>query len=203
VRAIVDGDSWTYSISGTSESISSGPVSGTIVETASEDTTKSPGNVDVRAIDTKATLQLGENQGPISLRDWIVQDKNGAIWRYGGRNGMSFWVEAPQSGCYCLMASPLGPTASWGSGLSLSTGFRGSFVLSVIGTDRVTVPAGTFDTYKVAGGAEDDWFLGAGAKTLTGWYAPQISNYVKKEYVGADTGPKIHVVLELKDFSLN
>lgn len=75
--------------------------------------------------------------------------------------------------------------------------YRATLTSQVTGPERVTVPAGTFDTYKITRKLDYQGFNGtnswAGSESIVSWYAPQVKSFVRSEttdygtYGAADT----------------
>jgi hypothetical protein len=89
-----------------------------------------------------------------------------------------------------------------------SNGKHGKFNLKaqVVAAEKVTVPAGTFDTYKIvvhldAIGTDEDANIGKTEETI--WYAPSVKRYVKYENTFSRDGRvRAKDIDELTEFSL-
>lgn len=89
-----------------------------------------------------------------------------------------------------------------------SNGKHGKFFLkaNVVAFEKVTVPAGVFDAYKVnvvldASGTDEDANIGHTVETY--WYAPAVQRYVKVEYVFSRDGRvRTDDIYDLLEFSL-
>jgi hypothetical protein len=92
--------------------------------------------------------------------------------------------------------------------LLFSSGKHGMFILKgeVVALEKVTVPAGTFDAYKVnvvleATGTDEDANIGNTIETY--WYAPSVKRHVKYENTFTRDGRvRSKDMFELLDFSL-
>jgi len=88
------------------------------------------------------------------------------------------------------------------------TGGHGTFHVKgeVVSTEKITVPAGTFDTYKIHVLAEgdstgEDAEMGNTDETI--WYAPAVKRYVKQESKFSQNGKlRDDSIFELQEFSL-
>jgi hypothetical protein len=108
-------------------------------------------------------------------------------------------------------AFPLAVGKKWdGSAdkMLFSNGKHGKFFLKgeVIAFEKVTVPAGTFDAYKInvvldASGTDEDVNIGHTIETY--WYAPSVKRYVKYENTfERDKRVRSKDIHELLDYSL-
>jgi hypothetical protein len=106
---------------------------------------------------------------------------------------------------------PLSPGKKWSGEFDkmlLNNGKHGKFFLKgeVVAFEKVTVPAGTFDAYKIstvydATGTDED--ANSGQTTEIHWYAPQVRNDVKVESTFVKDGmTRSKDLLELTEFSL-
>ena len=77
----------------------------------------------------------------------------------------------------------------------------------VVGLEKVTVPAGTFDTTKVElidyynGSANGGW-VWSGVVTDTRWYASAVRNYVERTFVDSGSSSPSPVIRKLLKYSL-
>ena len=77
----------------------------------------------------------------------------------------------------------------------------------VVGLEKVTVPAGTFNTAKVEltdyynGSANGGWTW-SGVVTDTRWYSPQVRNYVRRTFVDSGSSSSAPVIRELLKYSV-
>jgi hypothetical protein len=98
-------------------------------------------------------------------------------------------VEYEFAPAYPAYVFPLDPRKSWSmrvSAVQTATGKRASVRVDgdVLGTERVTVPGGTFDTIKVRRRVYAGDWEGFSFETNiieTDWYAPQLGRAVKSE----------------------
>lgn len=89
-----------------------------------------------------------------------------------------------------------------------SNGKHGKFILKaeVTALEKITVPAGTFDAYRIdisidAASTDENANIGHTAETI--WFAPSVRRYVKSEYTFTRDGRvRSKDILELLEFSL-
>ncbi|RQS55667.1 hypothetical protein [Burkholderia sp. Bp8986] len=115
-----------------------------------------------------------------------------------------------QNARYRYLDFPLTPGKSWKATVGWSDGsgdpFKSELEFTVLGPERVTVPAGTFDTIKIA--ASGMWekinarARGAIAETL--WYAPQVKRFVRYDVLnnGYLNGPSFGYSLLLDQYQV-
>jgi len=110
-----------------------------------------------------------------------------------------------------VFAFPLQVGKKWDGNadkMLFTNGKHGKFQLKgeVVAFEKVTVPAGTFDAYKIsiaidAVATDEDANIGHTVETY--WYAPSVKRYVKSENVFSRDGrPRSKDIYELLDFSL-
>ncbi|MGD0883677.1 MAG: hypothetical protein ABSA46_02165 [Thermodesulfovibrionales bacterium] len=110
-----------------------------------------------------------------------------------------------------LFAFPLDVGKKWDSKadkMLFSSGKHGKFSLKgeVVAFEKVTVPAGTFDAYKInigmdATSTDEDAITGTTVETC--WFAPAVKRYVKREITFSKDGRvRSKDIDELLEFSL-
>lgn len=108
-----------------------------------------------------------------------------------------------------LFSFPLTVGKSWPVtyGITTETGvkLKTETTSKVLGIEKVTVPAGEFEAYKVEqiGWSNGVSFSGGRRVSQVTWYAPSIGRVVRLEYKDWQSGalPRVHNVIELKSFS--
>jgi hypothetical protein len=116
---------------------------------------------------------------------------------------------------YPTYSFPLEIGKTWEKEVTFTRNFDDRKVVSqlrgeVIGREKVSVPAGTFDALKiVVKGSYNGWMGSAGGGRWSGqqseirWYAPEVKNFVKSTYEDADTFmARTKVILELVEYKV-
>ena len=106
---------------------------------------------------------------------------------------------------YLTSAFPLAVGKQWTQKFSLNTEantlLHNDVTAKVIAIERVTVPAGTFDAYKVVVERKYSSQYVSGTITETRWYAPQVKTYVRRTSVDSATASS-SLVSELLTYRL-
>jgi hypothetical protein len=185
VRAYQPGDQWEYDVTGTvSDGVDTVGISGTYTETVTSQTVVTPQSVTAQIVTTDWNLSGNGNTIMAADKAYLTQDTDGTIWKHGGEDGGTvWWVSVPTAGRYECLRSPLSQGESWGATVERTTGETLDELYTVVGTETVSVPAGSFDTYKISVSGK----IGGYPATGTEWYAPQAGTMIKAVYVATDT----------------
>ncbi len=114
-------------------------------------------------------------------RIYLTQDPDGTIWIWGGEDDSgSFWFDVP----YKLVQSPLGYNVSWYTHVESTQQKEYDDYYIVVGSDRLDLPAGRFETYHVVcnGRAE-------GSSASAGyWWSPSVGLYTQRTETTLSSG---------------
>lgn len=198
VRQAQPGDTWEYAITGTAtDGTNTTAVAGIYSETVSASTVVTPQNVTARVILTSMSLTMGGRTSAIVGKEYCTQDPDGTVWTHGGQdNGQTYWITDPSTGRYKSMASPLSQGISWGTHVTENPGSSYDTSSVVIGTETVSVPAGSFQTFKT----NISGMVGGVPTSGQEWYCPQLGNVVQRVITAnyTDMGATLHLTMKLK-----
>ena len=147
----------------------------------------------------------------------VTADKITANWKNhdSGKSGIDVFDRdmgnlIPQGYRIRAYDFPLNVGKTWAFEYDASSGdkrWHHKVTGKVIGLEKVTVPAGTFDTTKVElidyynGSANGGW-VWSGVVTDTRWYAPAVRNYVERTFVDSGSSSSSPVIRKLLKYSL-
>ena len=180
VRQLGPNSRWSYLVSGTvSDGSIIGPqrVSGTYSIQMTSETVTAP---DLQP--AKVALVSGKLTGIayshiIAERYYYRQQPDGTILLVGGQagSGNDYWFGEPEIDPYIVVQSPLSVGLNWVVDTKTTLGTTYDDYFTVDGTEKISVPAGGFQTYRV----KSDGRAGGTAVISTYWWAPRIGNFVK------------------------
>ena len=180
VRQLGPNDQWNYVVSGNvSDGSTAAPldVSGTYSIRMTSDTVKAPDLLPARVVLVSGKLTGADYSRIIAERYYMRQQPGGALLLVGGRNvnGSDYWFGQPVIVPYVIVESPLSVGDQWLVETATTVGTTYDDYFTVDGTEKISVPAGGFQTYRV----RSDGRTGGTAVICTYWWAPQIGNFVQ------------------------
>jgi photosystem II stability/assembly factor-like uncharacterized protein len=146
LRMFQNGDRWTYAVSGSVNLPGSG-----VSFSGTTDRWIDTGSSTKKIIHNEVTLNAAGTTTQTGADTYFDQDADGNVTFFGDANSVNGRVRLDTSATgFLRLKSPIrlgdqvdSGTITFDDGSTLSSSFQ------VIGTETITVPAGTFDTYKV------------------------------------------------------
>jgi len=201
IRAMVPGDSWQFSLSGT---VSDGTGQIGFTGTASAEILSTPVISPVSSdncSDQYTVMNLNiPGVPPIDSHVYFRQDVDGSILGYGeGSSGFpNIWVVSPASGYYVDLPSPMMAGLSSASSIGYDDGTIATYSVQITGTDNVSTGMGIYESYEVHYNYDSSEPSGAGGSIMaTMWYVPGLGMIKEDSYVASWEGPGMAGYIQL------
>ena len=207
IRAMVPGDSWRFSVSGT---ITDNAGQFGLTGTASAEILSSPVISPVTSdncSDQYTVMSLNiPGVGTLSIDSHVYfrQDANGSILEYGeGASGFpNIWVVSTATGhhgYYMNLPSPMGAGFSpVTDNITYNDGTTATYSIQVTGTDNVSTGMGRYESYEVHYNYDSSEPSGAGESIMaTMWYVPGLGMIKEDSYVASWEGPGMTGYIQL------
>jgi len=194
-RALLAGDEWQYSLTGTAnDGTDTYAITGHYTETISAMTVVIPDLTIAHVVLWSMTLTVNGTTATIVGKNYYTQNAQGTVYTFGGENADGvFYVTSGTFRSYITQPSPVSVGSSWGAHVERTDGRSWDEYYVVTGIDTITVPAGRFEAYRVTG---NGYFSDLPA-SITEWYAPQVGAFVRGDLTATDSDLGVTMTLRL------
>lgn len=185
LRSLADNESWTYLLIGTAGSTTSSttsPINGTLTETVIA-TNLNGSAVMARVASGNYTIGSAPNAASydIARKLYFSQDDSHNLVELGETRNASSATRITL-GNNTVVPGTFGPSVSYSETVSFEDGSTRQHTFAVKSRERITVAAGTFDTWK----CEESTTEGSLTTVETKWFAPELGAYVYDKIVQTD-----------------
>ena len=180
LRTESQGDTWTYSGSGTvTNGSNTVDISGTVNFQVLSGTKTSP-ITGFTSLDKYSVINLSTPTGPlvVSVHIYFYQDVDGTMYVDGqSSDSGDIWVTSPVQGFYLSMESPVSVGQNYSSSVTYDDGSSATYATSVTGIENVSTGMGTYEAYRLVTNATFYHTNGDRVdEVVTEWHVPGLGS---------------------------